>query len=202
MLDIRPKSVCVMYFLILLLSFIALQRAGTTCETAHGFVKCPTNFKCVARVGCVPNDAGCQCATDPCPWPQQCDCKGGCKARTCNPFVGCSNKTNPTNACEKMTCRSGKCVVAPRDCADCDPVTGCPGVKHEEVHEEHDGGIATWDEHKGKQQQLTRDVPTMPVTTSTGGWSGIVIAMIVIFAIVILFLVGVMIYGFSTARGY
>jgi hypothetical protein len=184
-----------MYFVILLLSFIALKHAGPTCETAHGFVKCPTNFKCVPHVGCVPNDSGCRCAAEPCPWPQQCDCKGGCKARTCNPIIGCSNKTNPTNACETMACQSGKCVLAQRECANCNPVTGCPGTKQEE--ESH---ATTWNDHH--RQQLTRDVPTTPVTTSNGGWSGLVIAMVVIIAVVVLLLLGMLIYVGSTARGY
>jgi len=182
-----------MYFLILLVSLIAFIRAGPTCETSHGFVKCPTNFKCVDHVGCVPNDAGCRCATEPCPWPQQCDCKGGCKARTCNPIIGCSNKTNPTNACETMKCVSGKCVLTHRECANCNPVDGCPGTKAEQKV-----GTNFWDDHS--QKQLSRQHVADTPTTSEAGWSGLVIGMTVVVIFVSLFVLAVLIYVGSTAK--
>jgi hypothetical protein len=169
-----------MQLILLIVSLIAFINAGSMC--GNNGIGCPDGFKCVPHTGCVPSDPSCKCPDEACKWPLQCDCRGGCKQRICNPFVGCSNKTNPTNACEVLACQSGKCTVVKRDCKNCDPVTGCSITLN------------------AKSIQTVSDEPTAAPTGSSGGVHGLVIGMIVVIALSTLFLVAVMIYAATTAR--
>jgi hypothetical protein len=116
-----------MWFLTIFLSlslFVLRGDAGALCET--GKVQCPSNFKCVANVGCVPKNATCRCPQQACEFPLRCDCRGGCKQKECGAMKTCGTSINPLNACETSICRNGFCVAAPLACDNCNSVTGCP----------------------------------------------------------------------------
>ena len=132
-------------FLIVLLSFFAVYtEAGALCET--GRANCPSGFKCVANVGCVPQNKTCRCPQQACEWPMKCDCKGGCKLRECGPTRSCGRSVNPTNACETSICRQGKCVAAPLACDNCDRIAGCPTNGDGLVTRDFEAGVEEQDE--------------------------------------------------------
>jgi hypothetical protein len=94
-----------------------------------------------------------------------------------------------------MMCLSGKCVLAQRECANCDPVDGCPGTKAEQKVGTHG---TTWDDHS--QKQLSRQHVADTPTTSEAGWSGLVIGMTIIVIFASLFVLAVLIYVGSTSK--
>lgn len=107
-----------------LLFCTSMIRAGVPCET--GVVTCPQGTRCVANVGCVPqNTTNCRCPAQACVWPQECNCKGACAPRLCSATKGCGTSVNPHDACQVTICRQGRCVATPAACENCDPQVGC-----------------------------------------------------------------------------
>jgi len=110
--------------------FVDVLRADEVpCET--GQTICPRGSRCVSGVGCVASNAtNCRDPAQPCVWPQESNCKGGCALRECTATKGCGKRINPTNACQVTVCRQNKCVSAELACDQCDPKSGCkPGTR-------------------------------------------------------------------------
>ena len=117
-------------FLLIVLFIVAPH--GASDLSCGGAEPCPAGTKCVEHAGCVAvaEEGLCRCKKSACPWPQKCDCKGGCAPRSCSTTENCGRHlTNPANACQQMKCSPNNlCVVAHTNCSKsqrCDRTKGC-----------------------------------------------------------------------------